>query len=241
MHPSLGSAIPAPQIHGGRIHQHLTNRIGPIEKAARQISRRAAAWLANSRTWAPHVPASSAAFGTRFAGELEAVRRDMLARTGVAIVIGASRSASVARTASRLAGTQSVIVVAPGHERAFLAPLPLRRLDGISRTTLQILDASGMVTIGELQRVPKAALQAEFGHAEGLHLWRAARGLECESPAERRLDLVAEANINNREPSPEAALLGGVLRLPWHGLFAGWRGFWTSVLRGMRLTAGTAK
>jgi nucleotidyltransferase/DNA polymerase involved in DNA repair len=70
------------------------------------------------------------------------------------------------------------MVVAPGQERAFLAPLPLRRLDGVSEPTLRVLRASGLVTIGELQRVPKAALQAEFGPQEGLHLWRTARGFD---------------------------------------------------------------
>src|SRR5208282_4997483 len=100
----------------------------------------------------------------------------------------------VARTASRLAGTAGVIVVATGQERAFLAPLPLRRLDGVPDAQLKVLRASGMVTIGELQRVPKAALQAEFGHAEGLRLWRAARGMDCEFVAEPQAGATVIAN-----------------------------------------------
>ena len=123
--------------------------------------------------------------------DLTNVQCQILARTGQRISIAAARTIVVARTASRLpwpfsdpAGVRSdpaghgVCVVPSGSEHAFLAPLPLQRLHGLPQASLRLLQASGLVTIGELQRVPKAALQAAFGPSEGLRLWRSARGLD---------------------------------------------------------------
>jgi nucleotidyltransferase/DNA polymerase involved in DNA repair len=109
---------------------------------------------------------------------LGGVQREMLGRTGVRVSIAAARSEIVARTASRLRRGSGVCVVGAGEERGFLAPLPLHRLDGLGDERLGVLRASGLVTIGELQRVPKAALQAMFGVSEGLRLWRSARGMD---------------------------------------------------------------
>jgi nucleotidyltransferase/DNA polymerase involved in DNA repair len=121
------------------------------------------------------------------AEKLAGVQSEMLMRTGSRVRIAAARTVTVAKTASRLdprdvpggdSNRRGVCVVAPGEERSFLAPLPLGRLHGLSMPTLAVLRAGGLVTIGELQRVPKAVLQAEFGKAEGLDVWRRARGLD---------------------------------------------------------------
>ena len=179
MDVSIRSAYPAPEASRGQISQQFSKRFGYIEKMAQRLSRRAALWMANRRVWSRRVTAQ-ASEQTRLTGELAAVRREMRALTGVEVAIGAARSHGVARVASRMAGTAGVLVVARGQERAFLAPLPLRRLEGFAGAKMRVLAASGLVTIGELQRVPKAALQGQFGKEEGLRLWRAARGLDSE-------------------------------------------------------------
>lgn len=210
---------------GPGVAQRLTRRIA--RRVARQMSRKAVAWLASRRLWSPRVIAAAPGFQSRLTSELEGVRREMKARTGCDIAIGAARSRSVARTASRVAGstaapgTSSVMVVAPGQERAFLAPLPLRRLDGVSEPTLRVLRASGLVTIGELQKVPKAALQAEFGPEEGLQLWRTARGIDTQ-PANGARPALWPASWQER-------------------LFSGWARSGTSLLHRARLLAGTSR
>jgi hypothetical protein len=169
---------------GPGVAQRLTRRMA--RRVTGQMLRRVA-WLASRQLWSPRVIAAAPGLQIRLTSELEGVQREMKARTSCDIAIGAARSRSVARTASRVAGstvaatgTAGVLVVSPGQERAFLAPLPLRRLDGVPEAALRVLRASGLVTIGELQKVPKAALQAEFGPQEGLHVWRTARGIDTQ-------------------------------------------------------------
>ena len=170
---SVGNVFPAPQIS-----QRLNNQLGHIEKAARRAARKATAWLANRRIWSARIPVGRSTSRPSLPAELSAAQREILLSTGLNIAIGASRSPGVARLASCYAGTARVRVVGPGLERAFLAPLPVRRLPGLSPSAAALFQASGLVTIGDLQRVPKAALQSQFGSTEGAQIWRAARGLD---------------------------------------------------------------
>ena len=251
MDASIGSTYPAPRVSQREIPEdqasepqvvqrfadQVANQVESVRWLAQRMSRKAARWLANRRVWSPRVPTPSVSFQTRLTGELEGVRCDMLARTGVDIAIGAAASRVVARTASRLAGAAAVMVVPTGQERAFLAPLPLRRLDGLSDADLKVLRASGMVTIGELQRVPKAVLQAEFGQTNGLRLWRAARGLDSECATESRVGTSDEQNAD-----AEARLLSGSLRAPWRtSLVATWGWPGTGLLRRLRQCAGASR
>jgi hypothetical protein len=243
MDTSIGSTSPALQISSDHASERPFSRpfsrrapsqVGSVTGLAQRMSRRAARWLANRRVWSPRVTTPSLTYQTRLSGELEVVRREMLARTGVGIAVGAATSRVVARTASRLAGATAVVVVPAGTERAFLAPLPLRRLDGLSEAELRVLRASGMVTIGELQRVPKAALQAEFGNADGLRLWRAARGLDSEFATDSRVGATGEQSAD-----AETRLLSGSLRAPWRpSLVAAWGWPGTGLLRRLRQFAG---
>jgi nucleotidyltransferase/DNA polymerase involved in DNA repair len=226
---SVGDVFPAPQIS-----QRLGNQLGHIEKAARRASRRAATWLAHRRIWSPRIAVPVAGPRVGLSSNLASVHREMLLRTGLDVAIGASRSRSVARVASRCAGAAKVLVVEPGQERSFLAPLPLRRLEGISEATSEVLQASGMVTIGELQRVPKAALQAEFGHEEGLRVWQAARGVDRDCspmpPRDSKSGFSTEA---------ETQFMSGSLRsIRNASFFPEWAALTASLSRSVRLMAG---
>jgi hypothetical protein len=174
--------FPAPSVIG-----RLPNQIGIIESVARIAARRATKWLSRTGAWwgvkseevtSARVTSKKVSPGSCLPRELGRLQNEMLSRTGVRIAVGAGSSRVVAGTASRVAGHGAPQVVEAGRERAFLAPLPLQNLYGLPDATLRVLRASGMVTIGELQRVPKAALQAEFGNAEGLRLWKSARGID---------------------------------------------------------------
>lgn len=72
------------------------------------------------------------------------------------------------------AGRDRVLVVEPGREREFLAPLPLALLGGGERL-LALLEGVGLSRCGELASLDRESVEIRFG-PEGVRLWRLARG-----------------------------------------------------------------
>jgi DNA polymerase-4 len=98
--------------------------------------------------------------------------------TGLAVSVGAACNRAMAAMASRTAGPSRLRVIAPGKEHDFLAPLSADRLQGLTRSQLNLLTAEGILTLGQLRLVPKPVLVTAFGESMGLQLWRQARGLD---------------------------------------------------------------
>ena len=63
-----------------------------------------------------------------------------------------------------------VVVVEEGHELEFLHPRPVQALWGVGPKTLARLQGLGVATVGDLARLPVAAVTAALGHANGRHL-----------------------------------------------------------------------
>ncbi len=83
--------------------------------------------------------------------------------TGLTLSVGAGTSKSVAKIASDLHKPDCLIVVAPGEERDFLAPLAVGKLWGIGPKTGQRLKADGIETIGDLAAQSTGWFQRRFG------------------------------------------------------------------------------
>ena len=83
--------------------------------------------------------------------------------TGLTLSVGAGTSKSVAKVASDLHKPDCLIVVAPGEEREFLAPLAVGKLWGIGPKTGQRLKADGIETIGDLAAQSTGWFQRRFG------------------------------------------------------------------------------
>jgi DNA polymerase-4 len=118
--------------------------------------------------------------GTRalFGSPVEAVgriKRRIAAETGLTASAGLAPSRFVAKVASDLEKPDGLVVVAPGQEAAFLAPLPVERIWGVGRATAGELRALGVRTIGQLQRLPSDALVRRLG-PHGAHLHELAFG-----------------------------------------------------------------
>jgi DNA polymerase-4 len=91
---------------------------------------------------------------------------------------GVGTSKLVAKVASDLRKPRGMVVVAPGEEAAFLAPLPLRRLPGLGPAAERELAGLGLTTVGELAALPVAVLRRRLGDHAATSLSERARGID---------------------------------------------------------------
>ncbi len=91
--------------------------------------------------------------------------------------IGIASNKFLAKIASDLDKPDGFVMVQPGEEETFLAPLDISRLWGVGKKTEQVLRAMGIDTIGELARRTETELSRRFGKW-GNALWRLSRGLD---------------------------------------------------------------
>jgi DNA polymerase-4 len=84
----------------------------------------------------------------------------------------------VAKVASDLEKPRGMVVVPPGSEAAFLAPLPLRRLPGLGPASERALGGLGVTTLGELAALPLATLRRRLGEHAATSLSERARGID---------------------------------------------------------------
>ena len=81
-----------------------------------------------------------------------------------------------AKIATDLGKPDGLVVVPPGGVAAFLAPLPIGRLWGVGGVTEAALRKIGVVTIGDLARLPESAVGAALGADRARGLRSLARG-----------------------------------------------------------------
>lgn len=92
-----------------------------------------------------------------------AIKARIKRETGLTASAGLAANKFVAKVASDLRKPDGLVVVEPGREPEFLAPLPIERLWGVGKSTAKELQALGVVTIGQLQRIAPRALVARLG------------------------------------------------------------------------------
>ncbi|HXY92346.1 MAG TPA: DNA polymerase IV [Acidimicrobiia bacterium] len=105
----------------------------------------------------------------------EAIRHRVREETGLTASVGVASTKLVAKLASDLAKPDGLLVVEPGTELAFLHPLPVERLWGVGPATRRRLAELGVVTVGDLARLPEPTLVSSLGAAHGHHLHELAR------------------------------------------------------------------
>ena len=99
------------------------------------------------------------------AAEIKSAIREELALTAS---VGVATSKLVAKIASDLQKPDGLVVVEPGEEAAFLAPLPIERLWGVGAQTRRALAEYGVATIGDLASLPEDVLLRRFGRQGSL-------------------------------------------------------------------------
>jgi len=90
-----------------------------------------------------------------------AIRREV----DLSASVGVATTKLVAKVASELRKPDGLVVVEPGTEAAFLAPLPIERLWGVGAKTRAVLTDYGVRTIGDLAALPVDILLRRFGNS----------------------------------------------------------------------------
>ncbi len=103
----------------------------------------------------------------------EAVRDEV----GLTVSVGVAPTKLVAKIASDLRKPDGLVVVSPGEEASFLAPLPISRLWGVGEKTAAALADYGVRTIGDLAALAPDVVIRRFGKHGGSLVDRA-RGID---------------------------------------------------------------
>jgi DNA polymerase IV len=91
------------------------------------------------------------------------IKRQVREAVSLNVSVGVATSKSVAKIASDLEKPDGLVVVPPGQEREFLAPLPVGRLWGIGPRGEERLASIGVRTIDDLAGVDVRLLSGVFG------------------------------------------------------------------------------
>lgn len=108
----------------------------------------------------------------------ERIREDILREVGISASIGISTSRLVSKVASKMAKPAGILEVRPGHEAAFLAPLPVEVLPGVGPRTSQTLRLLHITTVGDLANADPFLLRGALGQM-GRILALRARGVDA--------------------------------------------------------------
>ena len=106
------------------------------------------------------------------------VKDEIKSRTGLNCSVGVAANKFVAKVASDLRKPDALVVVPPGTEAAFLAPLPIGRLWGVGKASEPQFIRLGIRCIGDLLKAGPGVLKASFGESYTAHLTALAQGLD---------------------------------------------------------------
>jgi DNA polymerase-4 len=110
----------------------------------------------------------------------DAVRKEV----DLTISVGVATTKLVAKIASDLRKPDGLVVVEPGTEAEFLAPLSITRLWGVGAKSAAALREYGVRTIGDLAALPDDLLVRRFGK-HGASLGERARGVDADPVGDR--------------------------------------------------------
>jgi len=124
------------------------------------------------------------------------LKREVKRKTGLTVSIGVGTNKTVAKIASDMGKPDGLVLVPPGTEAEFLAPLPVRRLSGVGPKSEQALRDAGFQTVGQVAEAPPSLLEALFG-SRGAMLREMARGEDGRpvEPEQERKSVGAETTF----------------------------------------------
>jgi DNA polymerase IV len=112
--------------------------------------------------------------GPEIAKQIKSRIREKL---GLTASVGVAANKFIAKVASDLKKPDGLVIVEPGQEKEFLAPLPVGRLWGVGPKTEAALKKAGLERIGQIADLQHSDLTARLGKT-GAHLWQLAHGID---------------------------------------------------------------
>ncbi|MBV8177353.1 MAG: DNA polymerase IV [Mycobacterium sp.] len=106
------------------------------------------------------------------------LRSEVRGRVGLPITVGIARTKFLAKVASQEAKPDGLLLVPPAQELAFLHPLPVRRLWGVSAVTADKLHAHGIETVADVAELSEPMLASLVGGAMGGRLYALSRNVD---------------------------------------------------------------
>jgi len=104
------------------------------------------------------------------------LRQTIIKETGLPISFGLSVNKTVSKMATNEAKPNGEKYIEPGTEKAFLAPLSIRKIPGIGSRTYVVLSNMGIEKIESIQRMTKETMYNALGE-NGESIWRKANGI----------------------------------------------------------------
>ncbi len=115
--------------------------------------------------------------------EAREIQRRILDETGLTASVGVATGKMLAKIASDHGKPNGFVVVRPGEEAGFLAPLPVSAISGVGPKTTASFEKLGIRTIGEIGRLGPKAMERVFG-LYGARVYRFSCGLDESRVAE---------------------------------------------------------
>lgn len=148
----------------------------------REVSRRLFAGLRRGFEQLEPSGLSAAYFDVTGAGRApeaiaEALRGGVAADLGLSLRVGAASGKFLARLAAEESDAGGIRRLRPDEEQAFLAPLPVDRLEGVGQKTATALAEMGAQRIGEVVALGRDRLQSALG-TNGLRIHAFASGVD---------------------------------------------------------------
>jgi DNA polymerase IV len=105
-----------------------------------------------------------------------ALREDIILETGLNISFGLGANKMIAKIATDEAKPNGYLIIPPGNEEAFLAPLRVNKIPGVGEQTYRTLLEMGIEYIRDIAAVSPAVLENRLGRY-GLELLQKAKGI----------------------------------------------------------------
>ena len=143
-----------------------------------------------------------------YAGDIaRLIRADIRSETGLTASAGIAANKFLAKIASDWNKPDGQFSLPPQKSEAFLATLPLGKIPGVGKVTLQKMHRLGLSTAGDLRRFSRGELANLFG-TWGYRLYDLARGTDNRpvKPDRERLQISTETTLARDLPLSAALL-----------------------------------